>query len=356
MRVAVEYVRRLPRFGVDAHCLFLYGGTGPFKELLSERAHYLSIENSRDIFKLRRLPRFLRDFGAQVIHHHDGLLWSNSMTYRHPGSLKFTHAHMSRMAWPFWSRGNLVQTVQLRSTEHLICITEDTRNSFVEGGHRGNTYTVHNGVDLDRFRPATPVERAEARSQLGLPADAPVVGFVGRLHCAVKGVDDFLKMFALLPESFHALVAGSGEDEVSVKRLAVELGISGRVVFTGTLSDAGVAFHSLDAFCFTSHYENFGLSVAEAMACRVPVVGFACVGGVRELLTNETGVLLPERDLGGMAGAVIEAVRRAEPWGERMENAVELLRQRYDWDVSAARLAEIYRAALNVNGGGRVAA
>ncbi|WP_208344638.1 hypothetical protein, partial [Aetokthonos hydrillicola] len=94
VRVAAEYVKRLPNHEVDAHCLFLYGSPGYFQSELDKRAHYLNIKNSRDILKFGRLSKFLQQFQPQIIHHHDGLLWSHLLTFFHPGKIKIAHAHL----------------------------------------------------------------------------------------------------------------------------------------------------------------------------------------------------------------------------------------------------------------------
>lgn len=349
VRVASEYVKRLPKYEVDAHCLFLYGSPGYFQsELGDERTHYLGIHNSQDFLKFGRLSNFLREFQPQIIHHHDGLLWSNFLTLFHPGIVKVAHAHLSAANGSLLSRTALAAELQRQSSDLLVCITENTRKSQIEQGKYlpNRTQVLYNGVDCDRFYPPTVNEKAIARSQFGLPSDAVVVGFVGRLHCQMKGTDDFLKAIAFLPSNFWALVVGSGSDADYLKQLAARLGIAERVVFAGTVEKPTAAYHSMDIFCLTSHWEPFGLVVAEAMACQVPVVGFACAGGVNELLSPETGCVLSNRDPQAMAQAVIEAVEHPERSHQRQTKAESLLKRNHDWEQNALTLAHLYRKLL----------
>jgi glycosyltransferase involved in cell wall biosynthesis len=348
VRVAAEYVKRLPNYDVDAHCLFLYGSPGYFQSELGDRTHYLGIQNSRDFLKFGRLVNFLRHFQPHIIHHHDGLLWSHLLTFSHPGVVKVAHAHLGASKEGLLSRGALAAWLQRQSTDLLICITEDTRKSHIEqGGYLPNrTQVLYNGVDRDRFYPPTDTERAIARCQFGLPADVPVIGFVGRLHCQMKGTDDFLRAIALLPAHFWALVVGAGPDADDLKNLAATLGISERVVFTGIVEKPTTAYHSMDVFCLTSHWEPFGLVVAEAMACQVPVVGFACAGGVNELLTPDTGCVLPYRDLEALAQAVIEAIEYPGHWHQRHTKAASVLEHSHNWEKNASRLAHLYQEVL----------
>ncbi|MEH2424110.1 MAG: glycosyltransferase family 4 protein [Nostoc sp.] len=346
VRVAVEYVKRLPSYEVEAHCLFLYGQPGYFGNELGDRAHYLGITNSREFFKFGRLVSFIHKFQPDVIHHHDGLLWCHLLTFSHPSIIKIAHAHLGATNKTLLlTRGSFAERVQRQSTDILICITEDTRNSQIQqGGYLPNqTHVLYNGVDTHLFYPSTHTERTIARKQFGLPNDVFVVGFVGRLHCEMKGTDDFLKVISLLPSNFWALVVGSGSDGEQLKHLAATLRISERVVFTGILEKTVKAYHALDVFCLTSHYEPFGLVIAEAMACQVPVVGFACMGGVNELLSPDTGYIIPNRDLQVMAQAIIETIKHPETWHLRHQNAQSLLRQNHDWEKNTSTLAQLYK-------------
>ncbi|MBE9041621.1 glycosyltransferase family 4 protein, partial [Oscillatoriales cyanobacterium LEGE 11467] len=184
---------------------------------------------------------------------------------------------------------------------------------------------------------------AIARTQLGIPDGVSVVGWVGRLHCSMKGTDDFLRVVALLPDRFWGLVVGSGPDLDALKRLAVSLGIDRRVVFTGLLENPAIANRAMDVFCLTSHWEPFGLVVAEAMACAVPVVGFPCTGGVNELLTPETGCVLPDRNLPAIARAIVEAVEHPDLWHLHRERAISQLKERHNWEQNTAHLALAYQ-------------
>lgn len=349
VRVAAEYVKRLAKYQVEAHCLFLYGSPGYFQSELGEDCtHYLGLQSSRDFLKFRRLLSFVHKFQPQIIHHHDGLLWSHLLTFSHPGVIKVAHAHLNAENGSIVSRGALAAWLQRHSTDLLICITENTQKSQIEqGGYLANrTHVLYNGVDRDRFYPPTATERAIARRELGLPSDVPVIGWVGRLHCQMKGTDDFLRAIAHLPSHYWALVVGSGPDADYLQQLAASLGIAERVVFTGIVEKPTVAYHAMDVFCLTSHEEPFGLVVAEAMACQIPVVGFACKGGVNELLTPETGCVLPYRDLEAMANSVIEAVEYPERWHQRHTKATSVLEHNHNWEKNASHLAHLYKERL----------
>lgn len=344
VRVAAEYVKRLPEFGVDAHCLFLYGEPGHFKSVLGARSHYLGLRDSKDVLKFTRLPHFLREFGPHVVHHHDGLLWPSVLTYFHPRFSKFMHAHLGANGRLKPARAALAGLFQRRSNDMLVCITEDTRRSQVEHGKYslGRTCVIRNGIDLEHFRPPCVAERRAARGRFGVGEGEQAVGFVGRLDCGTKGADDFLKMFALLPPGCRALVVGDGPDAGKLRGLAASLGVEPRVSFAGVMQDTREAYHAMDVLCLTSHVEPFGLVVAEAMACRVPVVGFACPGGVGELLTPSTGSVVVERKAEVMAEAVLRILAGPHRVTDLTDNAVALIKESHDWRRSAGELTRVY--------------
>ena len=349
VRVAVEYVKRLPQQSIDAHCLFVYGPPGPFQKELGDRAHYLGLHSSRDIFNFARLPQFIQQLRPHIIHHHDGLLWIQLLTFYHPNIAKVVHGHITVRPQSPFSKGSLASRLQRHSTDLLIAITEDTRKSYLQYQHYSpeQVVVVYNGVDLAKFYPPTETGRLAARKSLGLPVNATVVGFVGRLHCAMKGPDDFLQMIAHLTPDYWGLIVGTGPDMAMLLALAEKLGIANRVVFTGLLENPALAYQAMTLFCLTSHYEPFGLVVAEAMASRIPVVGFACKGGVCELLTSKTGWVVPNRSLNQMAEIVMSLTQKPEVMPIKTDAALQQITQRHSWDSSTATLANNYFKLLN---------
>jgi glycosyltransferase involved in cell wall biosynthesis len=345
VRVATEYVKHLPLYDINAHCLFLYGEPGSFQKELGDRAHYLKIQNSRQFWKFGRLIQFIINFKPDIIHHHDGLLWSNILTFFHPGIVKVAHAHLCANNLSGKLRGLLAAWIQRQSTDVLLCISKDTQNSHITiGGYKKDrTKVIYNGIDNNRFYPPSLEERQQARFHFGFSADNFVVGYVGRLDCTMKGADDFLKTFALLPDFFYALVVGDGCNANYLKELAKKLQITERVLFVGILEQTKIAYHAMDIFCLTSHWEHFGLVVAEAMACQVPVVGFQCLGGVNELLTATTGHLITQRNHQLMAQTIIDIINNPQNNLKHQSNADQLLKQNHSWQQNTFYLSALYQ-------------
>ncbi|CAA9452431.1 MAG: Glycosyl transferase, group 1 [uncultured Rubrobacteraceae bacterium] len=164
------------------------------------------------------------------------------------------------------------------------------------------------GVDQQTFRP---VDRSAAREMLGL-SDRPTVVYVGRL-VARKGVDTLVEAFALLPRHLDArLVIVGGEpggspEAARLAALADTLGVSERVSFAGSRpqEDLRHYYGAADVAVSVPHYEPFGMTPLEAMACATPVVG-ARVGGIKTSVADgETGYLVPPKGPEALAERVL---------------------------------------------------
>jgi glycosyltransferase involved in cell wall biosynthesis len=138
-------------------------------------------------------------------------------------------------------------------------------------GHR--VRVVPNGIDLAELR-FDPELRRATRSELGIPAGAPVVGAVGRL-VPTKRFDLLVRALSGL-DGVRLLLAGDGPERPALQRLAEQLGVAERVVFAGALPHARNALCAMDIFAFPSEQETFGLAVLEALACGLPVLYASC--------------------------------------------------------------------------------
>lgn len=130
---------------------------------------------------------------------------------------------------------------------------------------------INNAIDTARFA-YDPAISAEKRTELGLPADAFVLGHVGRF-CTVKNHTFLLDVFADLAKkdaSARLLLVGSGELSDAMKQKASSLGLADRVIFTGGRSDVNELMQVMDVFAFPSLYEGLPVTLVEAQAAGLP--------------------------------------------------------------------------------------
>jgi UDP-glucose:(heptosyl)LPS alpha-1,3-glucosyltransferase len=169
--------------------------------------------------------------------------------------------------------------------KRVIAVSNFVRDDLIRefGLAPEKTVTIYNGVDLDRFRPATaPSARAAIRQKFVLPASAKVIAFVGN-GFARKGLKFLIEAWPLVTGGAFLLVAGTDRQTDKFRRRAQALNVGARVVFAGPQPDIETIFHAADAFALPSLFEPFGNVVMEAMASGLPAMTSA-YSGVAELI------------------------------------------------------------------------
>jgi D-inositol-3-phosphate glycosyltransferase len=223
------------------------------------------------------------------------------------------------------------------------------------------------GVDLRSFRPLAPAERNTARARLGLPPDAHLLLWVGRVE-PLKGLDSLIEALALLVarrpalrEQVRLLLVG-GEPETRAaawnseqRRLDVlrqQHGIAPLVTFAGAQPhpDLPAFYAAADLFVMPSHYESFGMAALEAMACGTPVVA-SDVGGLRILVEHgHSGVLVPPTDAAALA-AHLDTLLHDDAQRAALRSGSLQRAAAYGWDHIAARLETLYQEQIRAFAG-----
>ena len=186
--------------------------------------------------------------------------------------------------------------------DRVVCVSEEVARFCVEevGTPRDKVTVIPNGVDVKRYADLPDV--AEARSQLGMPQEKPLVGTVARLEPA-KRMDVLLQTMALVPTA-SAVIVGDGRQRSALETLAEQLKLADRVWFVGHREDVRCWLAALDLFVLCSDREGMPNAVLEAMAAGLPVAATA-VGGVPEVVVDGvTGVLVPPGEPATLAEAV----------------------------------------------------
>ncbi|MBI2392727.1 MAG: glycosyltransferase [Deltaproteobacteria bacterium] len=174
--------------------------------------------------------------------------------------------------------------------------------------------TIPNGIDLTAFGP-DPSARRAARAELGVPAEATVVGTVGRVSPEKDHALLVRAMGPLLGPGVRLVIVGDGAELPNVRALAAR---SPFVVLTGARRDVPRLLAAMDLFALSSRTEGLPLGLVEAMATALPIVATA-VGGVPEVLGG-AGRLVDrgdERALRDAIAALLEDGVAARELGER---------------------------------------
>jgi D-inositol-3-phosphate glycosyltransferase len=251
------------------------------------------------------------------------------------------------------------ETQVVRAADRLIANTEEEAGELVRfyDADPARAAVVHPGVNLDCFCPSD--GRAAARARLGLPQDAFVPLFAGRIQ-PLKAPDVLLRAVAVLVDADPSLrgrmvvpvvggPSGSGlARPEGLQKLASRLGIADLVHFRPPVGQDRLAdwFRAASVLVMPSYSESFGLVAIEAQAAGTPVVA-AEVGGLPVAVRHgETGFLVP----GHEPAAYAEALRRFLDHPELvtgMGAAAARHARSFGWDTAAAATADVYTAAMH---------
>jgi D-inositol-3-phosphate glycosyltransferase len=255
------------------------------------------------------------------------------------------------------------ETQVVRAADRLIANTAGEADELVRfyDADPAKAVIVHPGVNLDCFSPGD--GRAAARRRLGLPQDAFIPLFAGRIQ-PLKAPDVLLRAVAVLLERDPSLrprllvpvvggPSGSGlAKPEGLQKLAARLGIADIVQFRPPVGQVELAewFRAASVLVMPSHSESFGLVAIEAQASGTPVIA-ASVGGlpvaVRE---GATGFLVTGHDPAEYARAMSRFIDAPE-LVDRMGSTASRHAQSFGWDTAATATARVYAAALNAHGG-----
>jgi D-inositol-3-phosphate glycosyltransferase len=248
--------------------------------------------------------------------------------------------------------------------DRLVANTPTEARELIDlyGAEFDRVAVVEPGVDLDRFCPPAAGREVEARlaarRRFGLPPDAHVVAFVGRIQ-PLKAPDVLLRAAAELrardPETAGRLVvavcggpSGTGlERPAALIELAGDLGISDAVRFLPPQSGEALAdlYRAADLVAVPSYNESFGLVALEAQACGTPVVAAAVGGLVTAVRDGVSGVLVDGHDPADWA-ATIGRLLRAPEQRARFGHAAVAHARNFSWNRTACGLLAVYREAL----------
>lgn len=247
-----------------------------------------------------------------------------------------------------WLNDCAIGREALKASDRIVVVSNATRNYVLSlGADPKKVCVLHNGVDVDRFKPLAGV-RDEMRKKLGIPEASRVVLTVRRIVYK-NGVDTLIdsaeKSIRKNPRLVF-LVVGKGPDFEKVKEKIVQLGIQENFRLTGFVSDDDLPFYynAADFFVLPSKSgEGLPLVALEAMACGLPVIA-TNVGGISEIMKEECGKLVPPNSPDVLAEAILEFSRR-ELASLRRDLRV-MVEQEHSWDRNVEKLIEIYEELI----------
>jgi len=204
------------------------------------------------------------------------------------------------------------------------------------------------GIDLTEFDVLP--ERGLFRKKYGINNNQKIILYLGRIH-KIKGLDLLLKAFIDVSRNLNnvkLVIVGPDDGYLySIKRLIADLGISSNVLFTGPLygREKLKAYVDADVYVLPSFYDDFGLTVLEAIACGTPiVVTDQC--GTADVVADKAGFVVP-RDKGQLSSAILNILSNDKLRQKFTENGQSFVRAQYNWEKIAEKAESVYLSGIS---------
>ncbi len=307
-----------------------------FRELGRDVVVYpVSMRNSWDLLSVAAIRKLVRNTGVDIVQSYMGR--ASRLTRLPRGS---TAVHVARLGGFYKIAG------YYRHADAWVGNTRALCDYLVrEGLPASRVFQIGNFVAAPRLVAREELE--QKRRDLQLPANAMVLFSLGRF-IDIKGFDDLLKAFALLPREINGrplvlVLGGDGPLRENLLKQAAEFGFGQRFHWAGWLADPAPWYRLADLFVVPSTHETLGNVILEAWAARLPVVSTTTPGALELVSDGVNGLLCPTGNPTMLAARCRELAESGEA-GERLAlaGADELARHHSRDAVVAAYLA-MYR-------------
>lgn len=236
---------------------------------LGGRIYRLPKLNPVSIKYLQALDRFFeKHHEYRIVHSHLDCMAGIPLRFakKHGIPVRIAHSHASSQTkdWKYVIKVFYKRKIHQYATNLFACSEAAGRWMFGKKAF----CILHNAIDTKCFT-SNLEERNAVRNELAIPADALVIGHVGRF-ATPKNHSFLLRVFARLPQNTRLLLVGDGELRNDTEKQAEQLGIRERVFFAGIRSDVNRLLQAMDVFAFPSLYEGLGIAAIEAQAAGLP--------------------------------------------------------------------------------------
>jgi glycosyltransferase involved in cell wall biosynthesis len=296
----------------------------------------------------RSIRSYVREHGIDIVHTHTPrTIVDGTLALRGPPGVK--HVATKHLLYaPSDRRWGLAYALIDRLTLYLpdvvVAVSGTMRAQISKQPliNPNRIVLIRNAIPVEGVR--LPHERIAERGELGLPADALVLGYAGRID-KVKRIDLLLKAFREVLEQFprtRLVIAGEGSLTEEMKTLAEALGVSHALAWPG-FYEMRKLLAVIDIYIQPSDNEGLSLSILEAMAAQRAIIATS-VGAAREVISDgETGILVPP----GSSMALADAVLRLLHDPNRRAAISQAARVRVESEFELGKMVEGYAAVYS---------
>jgi glycosyltransferase involved in cell wall biosynthesis len=233
-----------------------------------------------------------------------------------------------------------------KASKILISAEENINFQFIDSGLRRKCAVIPFGIEIEDFRLRDSEE--DRVKMLRGEFEGPIVLFVGAARY-YKGLDVLFR--SMVGIKGNLLLAGRGTEDLSLKRMAADLGILERARFLGEVSQSKlrILLHTADIFVLPSidRCETFGIGQLEAMACCKPVISTDLPTGVRSVNRHgTTGFVVPPGEPDALASAINRLLSNPNLCAEFGQAAFRRVESEFSADAMVSKTLEVYHEVL----------
>ena len=316
--ITVNIANRMQAAGQEVSIVYLAGDNRQ-KDVLCPDIRVICLNMQKTpagfVQALSKARKVLRDIRPDVVHAQmiHANIFARILRLFYPIPFLISTEHSKNIG----GRGRMwLYRITDRLSDVNTNVSEEATGYFIarQAFSLAKTTTVYNGIDLNRFG-SDPSLRESIRQLYGIGQDEFLFLNVGRLVPA-KDHKNLLDAFEKVEKKFASsklLIVGEGELRKELEDCAGKKGLAGKVIFAGMRQNTEAYYNAADCFVLSSAWEGFGLVLAEAMACGVPVVS-TDAGGCAEVV-NDPRYVVPVRDAEALSRIMEEICRM--PAGNR---------------------------------------
>ena len=274
-----------------------------------------SFFNANFVRQVRLCAAYLRDNEIDLVHTHDFYTNIFGMAAASLAGVGARVASKRETGGMRSASQEFVEKLAFGRAKAIVVNSEAVRTHLLERGiDAARINVIYNGLDVGRFEQIDD-DRPAVCAKFGLPCEARFITLVANLRHEVKNVPMLLRAAKTIADSVpdvHFVIAGEGELEIELRRMATDLGVAERVTFIGRCTDVPSLLAASYACVLTSTAEGFSNSILEYMAAGKPVVATMVGGAAEAVVDGETGYLVPTDDAASMAERLVTLLSDGE--------------------------------------------
>ena len=237
----------------------------------------------------------------------------------------------------------------LRDASKVIALSEAEADQYRSMGvPEEKIAIIPNGIDLSEYAELPP--KGAFKKKFNIPEDKKIILYLGRIH-KIKGIDFLVRAYAYLIDKMHfkdavLVIAGPDDGYLSeIKSLVQDLGISGSVILTGSLSerDKIKAYNDASIVVYLGPFEPYGLVSLEAAACKTPVIVAQGTPMAEVVNRGKFGFSVKYGDIISLASMLQKILDNEESAENLGSNGRTYVFNNFDWSKIIERYEHIYR-------------